>query len=216
MWKRNKEKEKRILEKGEQFNNLVVIDNNSVIINNEYHYLCKCLLCGKDKYIQKNNLINLKQKSCGCLNYRYGKAVNKRLNKIFNHMKDRCYNPKCSNYNNYGKKGITICDEWLSDRKTFFGWAFDNGYNDKLSIDRIDGTKGYSPNNCRWATAKQQARNLCTNRTIQIGSKTKFLCEWAEEYNLKPSTILKRINRGISGKKLLEPSKRKSEVMKNG
>lgn len=202
---RRKEKEVRILKKGEQFNNLVVIDNNSVIINNQYHYLCRCLLCGKEKYIQKNNLTMYKIKSCGCLKYKYGEKVNPRLNKIFSHMKDRCYNPKNYSYSKYGKKGITICDEWLNNRTIFFKWAFENGYNDNLSIDRIDGTKGYFPDNCRWATAKQQARNLCTNRPITIDGQTKLLCEWAEEYHLYPSTIIKRLKRGKTGMDLLKP-----------
>lgn len=201
---RRKEKEVRILKKGEQFNNLLVINSNSVIINNQYHYLCKCLLCGKEKYVQKNNLTTYKVKSCGCLIYKYGKGINKRLNKIFNHMKDRCYNPNDINYHIYGKQGVTICEEWLSDRTTFFEWAFDNGYNDNLSIDRIDGTKGYSPDNCRWATPKQQARNLCTNRPITIDGETKLLCEWAEEYHLYPSTIIKRLKRGKTGMDLLK------------
>lgn len=201
---RRKEKEVRILEEGEQFNNLVVVDSNSTIINNQYHYLCKCLLCGKEKYIQKNALTTYKVKSCGCLRYKYGEKVNRRLNKIYSHMKDRCYNTKCNSYSRYGKKGVTICKEWLNDRTTFFKWSFENGYNDNLSIDRIDGTKGYSPDNCRWATPKQQARNLCTNRAITIDGKTKLLCEWAEEYHLYSSTILRRLKHGKTGKDLLE------------
>lgn len=120
-------------------------------------------------------------------------------------MKDRCYNPKNYSYSKYGKKGITICDEWLNNRTIFFKWAFENGYNDNLSIDRIDGTKGYFPDNCRWATAKQQARNLCTNRPITIDGQTKLLCEWAEEYHLYPSTIIKRLKRGKTGMDLLKP-----------
>lgn len=206
---RRKEKELKILKKGEQFNNLVVIDDNSIIKNNQYYYLCKCLLCSKEKYIQKNNLTMCKIKSCGCLKLRYGTKVNKRLNKIFSHMKDRCYNPKCISYKKYGGKGIEICDEWLNDRNTFFKWAFEHGYNDNLSIDRIDGTKGYSPTNCRWSTSRQQARNIFTNRSITIDNETKLLCEWSEEYGLYPSTILKRLNRGITGKELIKPTKYK-------
>lgn len=199
-------KELKPLKKGDKFHNLIVIDENSLYKNGQYFYLCKCMLCNREKYIQKNNLIHLKIKSCGCLKYKYGKKVNKRLNKIFNHMVDRCYNPTNISYSTYGKKGITICDDWLYDRNSFFKWAFENGYKDTLSIDRIDGEKGYSPSNCRWTTPKQQARNISTNRPIKIGNNTKLLCEWAEEYNLYPSTILKRIKNGKKGEELIKPS----------
>ncbi len=203
---RKQKKEIKPLKKGDKFYNLIVVDEKSTYKNKQYFYLCKCLLCGKEKYIQKYNLVHLKIKSCGCLKYKYGKGTNKRLNKIFNHMINRCYNPNNINYHRYGKKNITICNEWLKDRNIFFKWAFENGYNNNLSIDRIDGTKGYYPDNCRWATAKQQARNLCTNKYITIDGKTKLLCEWAEEYHLHSSTIIKRIKRGKTGKDLIKSS----------
>lgn len=77
-----------------------------------------------------------------------------RLYKIFQGMKDRCYNPKSSHYKTYGGRGITICPEWLDKGgvQSFISWSLNNGYDDNLSLDRIDNNKSYSPDNCQWVT----------------------------------------------------------------
>lgn len=77
-----------------------------------------------------------------------------RLYQIFQGMKDRCYNVNSSHYKTYGARGITVCDEWLENGgvQNFISWSLDNGYDDKLTLDRIDNDKGYSPDNCQWVT----------------------------------------------------------------
>ena len=87
-----------------------------------------------------------------------------RIDNIYKNMKLRCYYPKHNRYKNYGGRGICICDEWLNDKTLFFQWAFANGYSDELTIDRIDVNKGYSPNNCRWVTQKEQQNNRSNNK----------------------------------------------------
>lgn len=74
-------------------------------------------------------------------------------------MKTRCYRPSYHAYKHYGGRGIRICDEWLQSFEAFYRWAIENGYEDDLSIDRIDCNGNYQPDNCRWATAEEQNKN---------------------------------------------------------
>ena len=74
-------------------------------------------------------------------------------------MKNRCYYKGYHAYEHYGGRGITVCDDWLHNFQVFYDWAMANGYRDDLSIDRIDSNKGYSPQNCRWATMAEQNKN---------------------------------------------------------
>ena len=120
--------------------------------------------------------------------------MNERLKRIYQAMKTRCYNPKAQNFKDYGARGITICDEWLKKPNSFYEWALSNGYNDDLSIDRIDNNKGYSPENCRWATRKQQNNNQRRNHLIKYKGETKPLSQWCEELGLDYHKIKYRIN----------------------
>lgn len=122
----------------------------------------------------------------------------RRIYKTLNHMKDRCYNQKCKDYHMWGGRGITICDEWLRDVKSFYDWAMTHGYKDNLTIDRIDNNKGYSPDNCRWVDRKTQARNTRRNRLITINGETKCLVEWCEVFNINYDMVKRRLHRGWS------------------
>lgn len=126
----------------------------------------ECKVCKKEYEVDPNKLKY--RKHCGCM--RKGVIANRfckkypRLVQCYKHMKKRCYDKNNKDYYNYGAKGIFICKEWLYDSNTFCEWSLKNGYKDDLTIDRINGNKEYSPENCRWADSKTQGRN--TNRNV--------------------------------------------------
>lgn len=112
-------------------------------------------------------------------------------------MLNRCYNSACDAWSNYGGRGIVVCDEWLGDS------GFEHFFRDmgrvqspNHSLDRIDNSLGYAPNNCRWATDKEQARNRRSNKLITIGDQTKSMVEWCEFYDIQYSLVKDRISDG--------------------
>ena len=133
-----------------------------------------------------NNNIGLRTKTHG--------MTNTRLYRIWINIKTRCLNKKDNHYNRWGGRGITICEEWLNDFMNFYDWAMVNGYQENLSIDRIDNNGNYEPNNCRWSTIKEQNRNQRTNNLITYNGETLCLIEWAEKIGIKSNTLWNRLN----------------------
>lgn len=119
-----------------------------------------------------------------------------RLKRIWSKMKSRCYSPKVYNYHRYGGRGITVCDEWKDNFQAFYDWAIANGYADDLTIDRIDNDGNYEPNNCRWATMKEQANNKSNNVRITYKGKTQDIKQWSEELGIAYTTLFIRIHNG--------------------
>ena len=132
-----------------------------------------------------------------------------RLNNIYANMKKRCYDTKSEVYSYYGGRGIKICEEW-NDRQiihlpnggnsskgyqAFKKWALENGYQDNLTIDRIDPNGNYEPSNCRWVTMKVQSNNLRNNVRLTYKGRTQTIHEWCEELNLNFDRIRDRICR---------------------
>ena len=130
--------------------------------------LYKCGFCGTNFKASINDIKSKKTKSCGCYHKRRVSETHKthglrstKLYGIWLKLKDRVLNPKHKQYNDYGGRGITICDEWKNDFMSFYNWALSNGYeeNKGLSIDRINNDGNYCPENCRWTTRIMQSRN---------------------------------------------------------
>lgn len=119
---------------------------------------------------------------------------NSRIYRIWRGMKDRCYNINSKDYKNYGGRGIVVCDEWLNDFMSFYNWSMNNGYDDSLTIDRIDVNGNYEPSNCRWVTQKQQQRNRRNNKLFTYNGEVHYLSEWCELLHLNQNTIYNRIN----------------------
>jgi len=157
-----------------------------------------CPYCKKE--VEKTISHGKRDKSCGCNTFTHRKT-NHLLYRTWNHMKQRCINPNVKEYKNYGGRGISVCKEWKNDFKAFYNWAMDNGYKSNLTIDRIDNNQGYYPNNCRWATNKEQQRNTRHNHLITYKGKTYCITEWAEILNINVSTLYCRLKRNWSVEK---------------
>lgn len=154
---------------GKRFGRLVVVKRVGSNKKGNSIWECHCD-CGNISNVVGYSLTDGKSRSCGCLQKEAVANMNKtckrthgkkntRLYRIWNGMKDRCFNKNSPDYNSYGGRGITVCEEWKQSFECFYIWAVSNGYSDSLSIDRINGDGNYEPDNCRWATASEQNRN---------------------------------------------------------
>lgn len=130
-----------------------------------------------------------------------------RLYNIYQCMKSRCSNPKNTHFMYYGGRSIQVCKEWIDSFELFEDWAINNGYQESLTLDRIDGGKDYEPNNCRWATRRLQANNRKTNVKLIIGNDLLSLSQISEKFSLPRGTIQKRYNKGLRGSKLISSKK---------
>jgi hypothetical protein len=161
---------------------------------------CKCD-CGNITTTKTNALTSGVAKSCGCL---HSEIVSKqgtkhgyagtRLYKIWCNMKTRCNTPSASKYEIYGGRGIRVCNEWLTF-EPFKDWAEANGYQDDLSIDRINSDGNYEPSNCRWTTYKIQGNNTKQNHILKFNGQEKTIAEWADFLGFSYKVLSERIRR---------------------
>ena len=209
---------------GQKFGRLIVYERHGTDKNRNILWLCTCN-CGQLKIVRASCLRSGDTKSCGCLRSENGHNTSslnithghsKRIGKsriyvIWETMIQRCTNPNNRAYIHYGGRGISICERWRKFENFIKDMKFPP--TDRHQIDRIDNNSHYCPDNCQWATRKQQARNTRRNRYITFNDKTQCLSAWAEQYSMTPISLWKRLNRGWSVEKSLTTPLKKT---KNG
>lgn len=187
----------------------VVLDTNTFSLHKVY---ARCV-CGRVRSYNASHVFRGRTVSCGCLKgglcrtarLKHGFSGKQRKScreySIWQSMRTRCLNPKAENYPRYGGKGVGICERWND---------FTNFYSDMgaaptraHTLDRVDSTKNYGPDNCRWATTREQSQNRKNVKPLSAFGKTQLLSAWAEELSLDLSTICKRLKRGLSSEQAL-------------
>ena len=108
-------------------------------------------------------------------------------------MIGRCYNKRTSKYAEYGGRGITVCDEWRKNPRSFVEWAKSHGFKKELTIDRIDVDKGYSPDNCRWVDNLTQSRNKQIHNVVKLDVVRNLIRKWAEESGTTYEELFSRL-----------------------
>lgn len=178
-----------MLQPGEKFNRLTVVQFSHNRGRYDY-YLCLCD-CGNTKPIREDRLKSGYTKSCRCLSREGVSARNRthgfslrggkqaRLHRIWSNMKARCSVKTHQSYHNYGGRGISVCEEWFNDYLSFHTWAMSAGYNDTLTVDRIDNDGNYEPGNCRWVPKSENS--IHTRSTKMSGDDARLLRKLHQE-----------------------------------
>lgn len=182
---------------GNVYGSLTVIKFD-YIKNHRTYWICKCV-CGNHRSVYLRN-IKRQFTTCYCkrMKSRYRESVAKTKEYyVWLHIKSRCYNENDKGYKNYGARGIIVCDEWL---KSFSRFLLDMGIapSKTHSVDRIDNSGNYQPDNCRWATATEQQNNTRRNKLIEYNNQIKTLPNWCRDLNLSYATVRHRLFVGWS------------------
>lgn len=196
---------------GQRFGRWTVVDRApDRIFSGKRSTAWNCICdCGKEKIVKGASLKNGKSVSCGCYASELKGArikkwheenkpdvvrASERLHNIWKSMIQRCRNKNHKYYYYYGGRGITVCAEWETNYMSFRDWA----------LDRIDNDKPYCPENCRFATPKEQANNRRNNRYVEIKGERRTIAEWSDILGFTHARIWNYVNKGIVGDELLD------------
>lgn len=178
---------------GRRYGKLVVIGEGEQSKGDRFKVQCRCD-CGTVKDYPLLNLENkyMPTRSCGCVRRIHDGIVNRSKEKLYGtyiNMKNRCSNANIPGYDNYGGRGIKVCDEWYDSYPAFRTWALDNGYREGLTLDRINNDGDYEPSNCRWVSMKIQSNNTRRNIRIFYNGECHTLKEWSEITGINYHTL---------------------------
>lgn len=207
---------KRILvKKGDRYGLFTIVKEVEGVYsgkNRRRTFLCKCY-CGNLKKVALNDLRTGNTKSCGCIKEFTSRnnglkstthgMTHTKLYSIWWGMKQRCYLESNPSYKDYGGRGIRVCQLWIDDFQVFYDWSVENGYEEGLSIERIDVNGHYEPDNCTWIPFSEQSRNKRNTRLITFDNETLTLREWSEKLNLSYGALKRRLQVGWSVEKAL-------------
>lgn len=158
-------------------------------------YLAHCMYCDTICKMRLNAIQNSGQLKYNCnATHLKNNIKDRRLSGIFRGMKSRCNNPLCPDYKYYGAKGIRLCKEWMQDPSSFEKWAYEHGYANSLTIDRIDSNGPYAPDNCRWITLNDNAKYKSTTSLLDVDGVARTGRDWAMHFGIGINT-LNRIRR---------------------
>lgn len=201
------------LKPGDKFGRWTVLSES----DKRCHHKCICE-CGTIKDVADTHLRKGTSQSCGCLHrdnvtkYSVPGGSNSRIYDIWNGIKSRCYNPKNKSYEHYGGAGIKMCDDWCNNYEAFWIWAINNGYDDSLTIDRVDCKGDYCPENCRWVDWITQENNRSFNHMIEYDGKTHSLSEWSRLLGFEYDFIKRRLAYGFTFEEALAVPKGMSRM----
>lgn len=193
---------------GKKFNMLTVVKQENSKSKGKRYWLCKCD-CGNLTVVNTSNLCSGQVKSCGCIanrpnNKSHGMSKTVLYSRWLG-IKKRCKCEKTNSFENYGGKGVRVCKEWEESFESFMKWALANGFEEKLTIDRIDPNGDYCPENCRWITIKDQENNRSNNVYYEYNGECLTIPQLAEKYGINKRTLFWRINsKNMSIKEAIE------------
>ena len=191
------------IKQGDKFGKWTIIEEIAPkIISNKPRRMFRCQCeCGNIGEVQLSCLRNGHSTSCGCEQKKKASSANTKhglekhpLYCTWKNMKKRCNNPNASEYENYGGRGISVCEEWSNSFQNFYNWAINNSWSKELTIDRIDVNENYCPENCRWANIKTQMNNTTKNHYIKYNGDTYTLSTLSEHLNIPYNIVRYRLS----------------------